>query len=72
MTLNLKAREEGKTQQMIDENLDKLIKIYFDTQCELADVLNNLSKHVESNYKMCEKTLNNIKTNLKKINAKLQ
>lgn len=68
----IKDREPGKTQQMIEENLSKLIKIHFDAQCELADILDNLSKHVESNYKMCEKTLNKIKTNLKSINAKLK
>ena len=69
--MKLKAREAGKTQQMLEENINKLVKIYRDTQYQLADVLTNLCKYDDKDYDKCEKLLLDIKSKLEKINAKL-
>lgn len=56
---------------MCEENINKLIKIYFDTQYQLADILTNLCKYDDKDYSKCEKTFVEVKKQLEKVNAKL-
>ena len=56
---------------MTNENINKLVKIYFDTQSTLADILANVCKYDDKDYNKCEKTLKEIQFKLDKINAKL-
>ena len=56
---------------MCEENINKLIKIYFDTQCALAEMLEKMCKHDDSEYFKLEKTFNDVKYKLIKLNAKL-